>query len=167
MLAALDHDVVIRRGLENGDVDAIGDLHERIYVAEYGMNDAFCQSVRDALAQALDRGWPEAGGAVWLLDGERGLAGSLGLTVEAPGVGRVRWFVLDPQLRGRGIGAQLVGELVAEARAAQLERLELETFSDLRTAARIYRGVGFKLVSSRLRSDWGRPIVYQRYELSL
>jgi GNAT superfamily N-acetyltransferase len=159
--------IVVRRQLRPGDELAIGDLHERIYPSEFGMNDSFCEGVRKNIAAARELGWPNAREAVWLIDGEQGLAGSLGLTSDSDEVGRVRWFVLTPELRGRGLGRSLVAELIAEARASGYTRLELDTFSALTTAAHVYRDAGFRLLSSRERHDWGPPIVYQCYALEL
>jgi GNAT superfamily N-acetyltransferase len=159
--------VVVRRELGRGDADAIAWIHARVYAPEYGMNDNFCESVRSSVNAAIAKGWPQAGGAVWLIDGESGLAGSLGLTDEGDELGRVRWFVLAPELRGRGLGRRLVQELIAEARAAGFKRLELETFNALAAAAHIYRTAGFRLIWARERADWGPPITYQRYELEL
>lgn len=165
--AAMSEPVVIRRTLDAGDAEAIGDLHERVYTAEYGMNAKFVRSVRESVSAARARGWPDSGGGVWLIDGDRGLSASLGLTDEGGGVGRVRWFVFEPQLRGRGLGRGLVGELIEEARRLGRSRLELETFGALRVAAHLYRDAGFELAWSRQRTDWGPTVVYQRYELAL
>ena len=159
--------IVVRRELRPGDEQAIGDLHERIYPPEFGLNANFCEGVRRNLAAARTGGWPGEREAVWLIDGEGELAGSLGLTSDSDDVGRVRWFVLAPELRGRGLGRSLVTELIAEARAAGYTRLDLDTFSDLATAAHIYKAAGFRLLSSRERHDWGPPVVYQCYALEL
>jgi GNAT superfamily N-acetyltransferase len=172
-------EVVIRRELRAGDPEAIAELHRRLYQPEFGMNDEFVAGVAAGISEAVARGWPTSGGAVWLVERAGELAGSLALTVEpatragegaeatGAGRGRVRWFVLDRSLRGRGLGRGLLAELLALARAAGLAELELETFSALAVAARIYRGAGFRVVSEREREDWGRPITYQRYELQL
>ena len=48
-----------------------------------------------------------------------------------------------------------------------MRRLELDTFSALRAAAKLYRDAGFSVVSARERSDWGPTITYQQYELDL
>jgi GNAT superfamily N-acetyltransferase len=159
--------IVVRRELRPGDEQAIGDLHERVYPAEFGLNASFCEGVRTNIEHARAGGWPGAREAVWLIDGERELAGSLGLTRESDDVGRVRWFVLAPELRGHGLGRSLVSELIAEARASGYTRLELETFSALATAAGIYRTAGFRLLSSEERNDWGPPVVFQFYALEL
>ncbi len=159
--------VVVRRELRAGDAEAIGELHRRIYQPEFGMNDKFVSGVADGVRAAAAGGWPVSTGGVWLIDRAEKLAGSLALTVQSPDTGRVRWFVLDSSLRGRGLGRRLIAELLAEARAAGLVELELETFDALSVAARIYRTAGFRVVSERERTDWGPPITYQRYELQL
>jgi ribosomal protein S18 acetylase RimI-like enzyme len=160
-------DLMIRRNLDPPDADAIAELHRRVYTPEYGMNEVFVSRVAEGVHAAVAGGWPRAGGAVWLVDGEAELRGSLALTDEGEGLGRLRWFVLDPTLRGRGLGRRLVSELVATARQQGFERLELETFSALTSAARIYREHGFTRTWERERTDWGPPITYQQYELSL
>lgn len=162
------HDeIVFRRALREGDVEAVAELHRRVYVPEFGMNEEFVGAVARGLNGARVRGWPDAGGAVWLLEHDGALRGSLALTDEGAGLGRVRWFVLDRAARGQGLGALLVGELLSKARTDGLRKLELETFSALHVAARIYRAAGFQLIWERERSDWGEPISYQRYELEL
>jgi GNAT superfamily N-acetyltransferase len=89
------------------------------------------------------------------------------LTDEGDGVGSLRWVLLAPELRGAGLGRRLVGEAVDRARALGMHRVELYTFSALRTAARIYREAGFRVVNSYERSDWGPTITYQEYALEL
>jgi GNAT superfamily N-acetyltransferase len=178
-------DPIIRRELRDGDAEAIAELHRRNYSAAYGMNERFVSAVAAGVRDAAARGWPRSGGAVWLIERAGAvagslagsIAGSLALTVEPERagdtgagrarVGRVRWFVLDRSLRGRGLGRALMAELLDEARAAGLAELELETFAALSAAAHIYRAAGFRVVSEREREDWGRPITYQRYELHL
>lgn len=165
-MSAIAHSTV-RRTLGPGDAAAIAGLHDRVYTAEYGLDERFASSVAKSVNAAVERGWPEREGSVWLIDGEERLAGSLALTREAAATGRVRWFVLSAELRGRGLGTSLVDELLAEARASGFEQLELETFSALTTAAKIYRGAGFQLVWERKTDWWGPAIVYQRYEMRL
>jgi GNAT superfamily N-acetyltransferase len=164
---ALITEIGVRRELRRGDAEAIRALHERVYGAEYGLDERFWSAVASGLQVAIGRGWPQRGGAAWLLHRDGGLCGSLGLTDEGSGVGRVRWFVLAPEIRGRGLGRSLLGELLAAARAAGMHRLELETFSALTVAARLYREAGFRLVWERETDMWGPRIAYQCYRLSL
>jgi GNAT superfamily N-acetyltransferase len=156
-----------RSELRPGDLDAITELHRRVYVPEYGCNEAFLSAVARSVQVAHADGWP-AGGGVWLIDGPTGLDGSLALTGEGEGWGQVRWFVLAPRLRGGGLGRRLFADLVAHARALGMTRLKLDTFSELRAAANLYRSHGFEVVSERPREDWApRPLIYQHYEAEL
>lgn len=152
----------MRRELRAGDPEAIIEIHRRIYRAEYGMGDTFVDGVRSTVGRALARGWPQGGGA-WLVDGPGGLSGCLGLTDEGERFGKVRWVVLAPEARGLGLGKRMVTEAVAEARRLSFERLELDTFGALTTAAAIYRSVGFELVSEEETEMWGPRISYQHY----
>lgn len=160
---------MIRRTLRDGDGDAqaIAELHRRVYASEYGLNERFVQDVHNGVQAAVVNGWPQRAGAVWLVERDGPLLGALALTDEGAGLGKVRWFVLDPSLRGRGLGKELITQLVGEARAGGLCRLALETFSALTTAARIYRAAGFSVVSERPLHDWGPTVTFQRYELKL
>jgi RimJ/RimL family protein N-acetyltransferase len=159
--------VSIRRALRGGDVEAIVALHDRVYRSEYARNDTFVAAVAAALERAVAGGWPAAGGAVWLVEHEGAVAGSLALTDEGDGVGYVRWVVLVPEVRGRGLMRSMLTELLEEARAAGMSRLALDTFSALTAAAHVYRSVGFRVITEREREDWGPTITYQHYELRL
>jgi GNAT superfamily N-acetyltransferase len=156
----------VRRTLADGDVEAIVELHDRVYRAEYDRNSEFVAAVARKLEAARAAGWPERG-AVWLVEQDGSVAGSVALTDEGDGVGCVRWVVFAPEVRGQGLGRELIAELVEEARALGMRRLELETFSALTTAARIYRQAGFLVTWARERDDWGPAVTYQHYELSL
>lgn len=159
-------DVAVRRELRDGDADALARFHAERYASEFGLDERFAESVLSSIEAYIHAGWTRDSGAVWLIDGDP-LAGSLALTDQGDGTGQVRWFLLAPELRGRGLGRSLIAELIAEARTAGLHRLELVTFSALTTAARIYRDAGFELRSSEETDMWGPEIVIQRYELAL
>jgi RimJ/RimL family protein N-acetyltransferase len=159
--------VSIRRTLREGDADAVVALHDRVYRSEYERNDAFVAAVAAAVRRAVAAGWPASGGGVWLVEHEGSVAGSLGLTDEGDGLGYVRWVVLGPEVRGRGLMRLILGELLEQARAAGMTRLELDTFSALTAAAHLYRSAGFRVTAGRERDDWGPTITYQHYELLL
>jgi GNAT superfamily N-acetyltransferase len=161
-------DPIIRRDLWPGDLGSIVRLHGNLYSREYGLDSTFEGHVAASVARAAIRGFPTERERIWLVEGVAGIQGSLALTDEGDGEGTVRWFVLDPSLRGRGLGRRLVGELMDAAELIGFDRLSLETFSELTVAARIYRSHGFELVSADPAPRWGREeITYQRYELDL
>ena len=155
--------VTIRRALREGDPEAITRMHGRIYAAEYGLGGSFEPDVARELGRAVHRGWPERGG-VWIVEHEDEIAGTLALIEEDEQSARIRWFLLDCALRGRGLGRLLLGELVAEADAAGHGVIRLATFSELHAAARLYRSFGFEVVGSHYDDRWGRVLLHQDYE---
>jgi GNAT superfamily N-acetyltransferase len=158
----------IRRRLRPGDLGAIIEHHGRQYAAEYGVDSSFEAHVAAAVARAALRGFPRESEAIWIVERNGEHAGSLAMTDEGDGTACVRFFVLDPELRGRGLGRRLLEELLDNARAAGFERAVLETFSDLASAAHLYRVHGFKVASAETGPRWGRAeLTYQRYELEL
>jgi RimJ/RimL family protein N-acetyltransferase len=159
--------VSIRRTLRPGDAEAIVALHDRVYRSEYDRNGTFVASVAASISRAVAAGWPESGGGVWLVELDGEVKGSLALTDEGDGMGRVRWVVLAPEVRGSGLMRQMLRELLERARAAGMTRLELETFSALTAAAHLYRTLGFRVIDERERDDWGPTITYQHYALRL
>jgi len=158
----------IRRELRPGDLGAIIEHHGRVYAREYGVDSSFEAHVAAAVARAALRGFPRDSEAIWIVERDGKHAGSLALTDEGEGVACVRFFVLDPELRGVGLGRRLVGELLETASGAGFDRAVLETFSDLRAAAHIYRDHGFRVTDKQTGPRWGRAeLTYQRYEINL
>jgi GNAT superfamily N-acetyltransferase len=113
----------IRRELRNGDLETIVAHHGRLYSEEYGVDADFERMVASAVARAAAHGFPGEREAVWLveLDGEH--AGSLALTEEGDREAAIRWFVLDPEARGHGLGRRLLDELLATASGLGYERI--------------------------------------------
>jgi hypothetical protein len=57
--------------------------------------------------------------------------------------------------------------VLAVARDAGYERVELVTFSDLVPARELYRRAGFEPASSERVVRWGRELDWERWELAL
>jgi ribosomal protein S18 acetylase RimI-like enzyme len=160
--------VEVRRELRPGDREAIVRQHGVLYRAEYDLSPNMERHVQEGVARATQRGWPDSSGAVWIVEHDGAFAGSLALTDEGDAEAALRWFLLDPAVRGRGLGDRLVGELVAEAEREGYRRIWFETLGILTTAARIYRRHGFCVVHEQMGAPWGdSEIPYQRYELIL
>jgi len=158
----------VRRELLPGDLGAILAHHGRLYSLEYGLDGRFEAMVAESIAEATARGFPREREGIWIVEDGGEHAGSLALTDEGNGEAMIRWVVLEPRLRGRGLAHRIVGEAIDLAREAGYSRIALMTFSELTAAARIYRSYGFEVVSEDTRPRWGRAaITYQRYELDL
>jgi ribosomal protein S18 acetylase RimI-like enzyme len=158
----------IRSTLRRGDLGTIVAHHGRLYAAEFGVDERFEAMVAAAVAEVARRGFPSERERIRIveLDGEH--SGSIALTDEGDGSAAIRWFVLDRELRGTGLGTRLLDELLEGARQEGFDRIWLETFSDLEAAAHLYRERGFEVLWEDAAPRWGRErITYQHYELEL
>jgi GNAT superfamily N-acetyltransferase len=158
----------VRRVLRPGDLGTIVALHGRVYGREYGVDSTLEGHIAATVARAAARGFPGRREAICIVESDGEPAGSVALTDEGSDEAVLRWFLLDPRLRGRGLGRRLLGEMLAKAEEFGYARVALETFSELEAAAHLYRDHGFKLVSEDSGPRWGRDrITYQRHELDL
>ena len=158
----------VRSELRAGDMDSIVAHHRKVYGEEYRVDSRFGDFVATAVARATERGFPTEREAIRIveLDGEH--VGSIGLSDEGNGEAAIRWVVLSPEVRGMGIGRRLVGEMLEFAEREGYHRVWLETFSELTTAAQLYRDHGFVVTAADTAPRWGREaITMQRYELEL
>jgi GNAT superfamily N-acetyltransferase len=149
-----------------GDVGEVVALHGRVYGTEYGLDVTMETHVASGLASWLD-GPHDLPGRLWVGDGEHRIAGCIGATGLSPEVARLRWFVVDPAHRGRGLGRALLREVLGFVHASCYRRVELETFSELTGAARLYRGAGFQRTGVERRPFCGREVEMEWYALDL
>jgi ribosomal protein S18 acetylase RimI-like enzyme len=80
-------------------------------------------------------------------DDERGLVGTLTLTIFLTPGGTLGWIedvVVDEAARGRGIGEALVTEGVCRARERGAHQIDLHSGNHRPAAIRLYQRVGFK-----------------------
>lgn len=85
----------------------------------------------------------------------------------ALGLAHLRWFVVDPALRGQGIGRAVLEQTVDFARARGDRQIYLWTVADLPAARRQYDAQGFVLAEQRRAATWGKDMTEQRLVLDL
>ncbi len=142
-------------------------LHRRVYEREYGLDRSFARDVATDLAERLRRGWPGPRDGLWIAEVDGRPVGTITLDDQGGGLGQLGHLVLTEEARGSGVGRRLVECVLAAAREAGYERLQLFTFNDLSAARGLYLSVGFEKVSEEQTVRWDRSMAWQRYELAL
>jgi GNAT superfamily N-acetyltransferase len=80
---------------------------------------------------------------------------------------QLRWFLVDPSQRGRGLGRRLLDTALGYARSRGFGSVFLWTIAGLTPAHHLYRQAGFTLTESRPVRQWGIDVVEQRFDLDL
>ena len=149
-LAAVSQTVVDRATPE--DLPRIGELTAGVYVDDGLAPPEYVPTLADAAARArlaellVARDGEEIVGSVALV-----LAGEFGEVLRSDDEAGFRMLVVDPAVRGRGIGELLVTTCLERARTAGKRRMVISTDPRMTTAHRLYERLGFTRLPER---DW-------------
>lgn len=143
-----DADGVRLRSMAPGDIGWIISQHGELYAREYGWDQSFEALVARLLAERMARFDPDME-RVWIAEraGER--IGCVLVVRKSPRTAQLRMLIVRPEARGLGLGARLVDECLAFARARSYRRMVLWTHDCLTRARGIYRARGFRMRTCR------------------
>jgi ribosomal protein S18 acetylase RimI-like enzyme len=135
------------------EFDRIAELTVRVYVEGGLASSAYTAELADVAGRA-DRADllvvrdedDRVVGSVALV-----LSGDFGEVTESDDEAAFRMLVVDPAVRGRGIGELLVTTCLERARAAGKRRMVLSTGPAMTAAHRLYERLGFRRLPER---DW-------------
>jgi GNAT superfamily N-acetyltransferase len=156
------------RGYYPGVVGKITELHAVYYHENWGFDVTFETQVGGELSEFVNRFDPNRDG-LWVAVKNGEFAGAIAIDgVDAFGEGaRLRWFIVDPQFQGSGIGQHLITRSIAFCRQKGFPRVYLWTFKGLEDARRLYEAVHFRLSEDSPIDQWGQTILEQKFELEL
>ncbi len=103
----------------------------------------------------------------WVAERAGMMAGAVLLVDSGDNVGQLRLLHVETWARGLGIGSALVDECISFARDAGYEKIRLWTHTVLAPARRIYEAAGFRIVSTAVHHEFGKPEQGETWELSL
>jgi ribosomal protein S18 acetylase RimI-like enzyme len=162
---SLPEGITIRHNLRPGDMGALVRLHGILYAAEYGYDHTFEPYVAGPMAQFVLAGGQRQ--RIWIVERTDQIAGCLAVVEVSGDEAQLRWFLLDPKVRGLGLGRRLLGEALSFARQAGYQKAFLMTVDIHTEAARLYRSVGFQVTEEHQAVLWGGVLTEQRYEIRL
>ena len=150
-----------------GLIGTVAALFGRCIAASHGVDwtlDAMIAEKQCEFFRRFDPGRDR----VWVvMEGERPRGA---LTIEGPRPetaddgARLRFFILDPALQGRGLGRRMMREAMQFCRTSRYRRVYLTTLRDLDAARHLYDEYGFTLMSQAEHAFHGSRHVEQTLE---
>jgi DNA-binding MarR family transcriptional regulator/GNAT superfamily N-acetyltransferase len=153
------------RTFRTGDLALIASRQSILY-EPYGWNRPM-EILQGEVTTAFLRDFRPGREQCWVAERAGLMAGAILLVDAGDNVGQLRLLHVESWARGLGIGSALVDECVRFAREAGYDSIRLWTHTVLTPARRIYEKAGFRIVSTEVHHEFGKPEQGETWELAL
>jgi DNA-binding MarR family transcriptional regulator/GNAT superfamily N-acetyltransferase len=153
------------RSFQAGDVGYVAHLHGILYDKTYKFGPMFEYYVMKGLAEFMMN---SDGGELWVAEVNGKIVGSIAITKSNDTVAQLRWFILDENYQGLGIGKKLMETAINFCHNQGYQYVFLWTVSILETARYLYNKYNFTLTEEKSNDEWtGTQLVEERWDLDL
>lgn len=159
-------DISIRTTLKPGDLGYIMYLHGKLYAAEYQYGISFETYVGSGLHEFYTSYDPQKD-KTWVAEHNGRIVGFLLLMHRENNTAQLRYFLIEPEYRGIGLGKKLMELYINFLRGAGYQSSYLWTTSELHQAASLYTRHGFRLTEEKPSTAFGIAVTEQRYDLAI
>ena len=154
------------RSHKSGDMGYIIYRHGVIYAIENQLDETFEAYVAKYIAEFIED-YDSNKEHFWVVEKDADIVGSIAIVKVDDKVAQLRWFLVEPFARNKGIGTKLINEALSFCRNKGYQKIVLGTISELKAARRIYIKNGFQLIESKTHRIWGRDLTEENWELIL
>lgn len=147
-----------------GDAGYVVYRHGVLYEREYGLDQVFEKYVMAGVLAFLEN---PAGGEIWVAESGDRIAGFIAVVRIDAQTAQLRWFLIEPDFRGWGLGHRLMTTLMDFCRQQNYRHIFLWTFKGLDAARYLYEQLGFRLTEEKPNNIWKNELLEQRWDLQL
>lgn len=154
---------VIVRPAEMGEASYVSYFNMDIYRKQYGFNPYFEIYALDAMAWMMHH--PD-GSCLFVACADSKIVGSIQILKQSEDTAQLRWFAVDADYRGHGIGSKLMDAAKAFCIGHGYKHVYLGTIDFLTSARRLYAKYGFELTDTWENKEWMQtPLTEERWDL--
>jgi DNA-binding MarR family transcriptional regulator/N-acetylglutamate synthase-like GNAT family acetyltransferase len=157
---------IVLRAPRPGDIGWVVQRHGEVYAREYGYDWRFEAMVADIAARFVQQ-FDARHERCWIADCCGTNVGSVFIVRQSADVAKLRLLLVEPEARGRGLGARLVGQCIRFARRTGYRSIALWTQSELAAARHLYEQAGFRCTRRRSHRSFGRDLIAETWRLVL
>jgi len=149
-----------------GDIGYITYRHAVFYSGAYGFDATFDAYVASGLSEFVME-YDPLKEHLWVAEEGTKPVGSIAIVKTEESVAQLRWFLVESEARGRGLGKKLLHEAVLFCRQKNYRKIILRTLSNLYSARRLYEHAGFKVREQKTHHIWGEERTEELWEKKL
>lgn len=146
------------------DVDYIVDRHRVLYEAEYGFTSEFGDYVEEYVKKFMES-FDASKETIWIAEENGAAVGVIAIVKVDDNIAQLRWFLIEPELRGRGLGHKLMDTAIDFCRDKGYKHIFLWTVNILEPARHLYKEHGFSLTECIEHELWGHQLTEERFDL--
>jgi DNA-binding MarR family transcriptional regulator/N-acetylglutamate synthase-like GNAT family acetyltransferase len=153
------------RSHKPGDIGYITYRHGVIYADEYQLDETFEAYVAKYMSEFVEK-YDSNKERLWIVENETEIIGSIAIVKVDEKIAQLRWLLVEPSERNKGIGNKLMYEALNFCKNQDYQKVILGTFSTLNIARRLYKKNGFRLIKSKTHHIWGQDLTQEDWELT-
>lgn len=104
---------------------------------------------------------------MFILECDGNPSGCIAITHTENNMAQLRYFFLEPELRGLGAGTKLLNAALEFCRQKNYAHVFLWTVSAQESARILYRNAGFVITETSENENWGTPVLEEKWDLDL
>ena len=104
---------------------------------------------------------------MYLLEKNGVSSGCVAITHVDEVTAQLRFFFLDPGVRGLSAGRKLLDRAIDFRMEKKYDHVFLWTFSTLMATRHLYTDKGFQITETHVNNDWSKSILEERWNLDL
>ncbi len=149
-----------------GDLGWVLMRHGQVYAQEYGFDTDFERYVLEGMLPYAEQA-DAPGNRLWIAEHRGKALGCVAIARDSKEEAQLRWFLVEPEARGYGLGKELLRTALEFCREQGFSRVFLLTIDILPAARHLYESFGFRVTESTPVRHWGRSFCDERWELQL
>ncbi|WP_181438560.1 GNAT family N-acetyltransferase [Paenibacillus sambharensis] len=158
---------MIREFKDKTDAEYIMESHWRIYSKEYQYDYTFKQFISEIVTHFLENRNPVRE-QMWIVDEDGLRHGSIGIVDAGDRTAQLRWFLIEPERRGKGYGTALIEQAIQYCKSVQsYNRIILWTNHALTHARALYARYGFHIAETRMVNLSQQDMLEEKWMLEL
>jgi GNAT superfamily N-acetyltransferase len=155
------------RPFKLNDVDFVIARQLALYDREYGFTSEIWRAyLTDGVRNFVNR-FDSERDCMYILDNDGVPLGCIAITHVDQATAQLRFFFLEPEIRGLGAGRRLIDQAIDFCKDKKYRHVFLWTFSTLMAARHLYDSKGFQIMETHENRDWGETILEERWDLNL